>query len=72
MQSDKKSSRTQRSSIRGYTAQRSARAEKRYPDIRKLQDMGEEERFEFVQLPRDVRSELQAQAKETAELFQKW
>lgn len=34
--------------------------------------MGEEERFEFVQLPRDIRSELQAQTKETAELFQKW
>lgn len=31
-----------------------------------------EERFEFFQLPRDVQTELQAEAKETTELFQKW
>ncbi|CAI8019473.1 Cilia- and flagella-associated protein 300 [Geodia barretti] len=34
--------------------------------------MGEEERFEFHQLPRDVESEVRAQAKDTAELFEKW
>lgn len=34
--------------------------------------MGEEEKFEFHQLPRDVAAEVQSQAKETAELFEKW
>ena len=31
-----------------------------------------EKRFEFVQLPRDVQSELQTQENDTQELFQKW
>ena len=31
-----------------------------------------EERFEFHQLPRDVESEVQTQARETVELFEKW
>ena len=31
-----------------------------------------EERFEFHQLPRDVESAVRAQAKDTAELFEKW
>ena len=31
-----------------------------------------EERFEFHQLPRDVESEVGAQAKDTVELFEKW
>lgn len=34
--------------------------------------MGEEEKFEFHQLPRDVESEVGAQAKDTVELFEKW
>lgn len=58
--------------LKGRRAQRSGIRIWGNPGIRKLLEMGEEERFEFVQLPRDVRSELQAQAKDTAELFQKW
>lgn len=38
----------------------------------KMSSGGGEEKFEFVQLPRDVQTELQAEAKETTELFQKW